>query len=471
MFGFIPSEEGGSVAHQLCAHLRGSIASGALAPGLRLPPTRKVSQELRMARNLVIEVYEQLVAEGYLTARVGSGTFIAEGIRLEPSIRQQPEQTAVADVSSPSVLQRPDLIDFDAGAPDVRLFPRRLWTKYMKEIMDYGTDPTFDYGDCLGHPGLRAQIARYVFRAKGIRCSEDQIVVTAGTADGLILLASALSPEVRHAYIEDPTIGFVPEVLSRLPYNLTRVPVDGHGMEVDRIPPSAAAGLIVLTPSHQYPTGSILSIQRRQLAIQLAEAAGHYLLEDDYDSEFRHYGGPVPPLWQLSPDRVVYAGTFSKTLSPALRIGFLIVPPPLLDRVVMTKIGMHLTASGLTQAALARLIEDGHYDRHIHRMKTIYRKRRLFLVEQCRRLFGDRVRLLGDEAGMHVRIAFEDPRLARIDWRQSAAHGIHVGTVDDYSAVQGRFAGNLVLGYGRLTEVEIGEGLCRLHDFVRSQTS
>ncbi|MBB6670230.1 MocR-like pyridoxine biosynthesis transcription factor PdxR [Cohnella nanjingensis] len=469
MFGFIPAAEGGSILSQLCAFLREGITSGKLSPGIRLPPTRKVAQELRIARNIVIEVYEQLAAEGYLTSRVGSGTFIAEGIQVEaaPRLRSEPVPIPESALSSGS---KENVIDFDAGTPDLRLFPRRLWHKYVKEIMDYGADVAFDYGDYQGIRVLREEIARYVYRVKGIRCNPDQILITSGTSEGLIMLASALSPLYRTAYVEDPTIGFVPDVLERLHYDIHPVPVDQHGMSLSRISPTDPAGLILLTPSHQYPTGSILSIQRRQQAVKLAEAAGHYIVEDDYDSEFRHNGGPVPPLQLLAPSRVIYAGTFSKTLSPALRIGFLIVPPPLLERVLQTKAGLNLTASGITQFALARFMADGHFDRHVHKMKAIYKKRRIFLVEQCQRRFGDQAQILGDEAGMHVQIAFGGARYANIDWQRSEAYGIRLSSLDDYARIKGRLPGKMVLGYGKLTEEEIGEGLRRLHAFVQSHT-
>jgi GntR family transcriptional regulator/MocR family aminotransferase len=464
LFGFNPKSGAGSITKQMCGYLRENIESGVLAPGLHLPPTRKAAQEMGIARNIVIEVYEQLTAEGYLSARTGSGTYIAKGIQTQPV---RPHPPVSQPVSIPNTKEN-DLIDFDAGTPDLRQFPRKLWSKHVREITDYGPDNVLDYGDCQGTIELREAIARYVYRVKGIRCSSDQIIITSGTSEGLLLLGSSFSELFRTIYIEDPTIGFVSDIFARLKYDIHPVAVDHQGMDISRIPHSAPGGLIILTPSHQYPTGSILSIQRRQQAVRLAETAGHYILEDDYNSEFRHKGAPVPPLQILAPTRVIYAGTFSKTLSPALRVGFLIVPPSLIERVLQTKIDLNLITSVITQLALARFMEEGHFDRHIHKMKAIYKKRRIFLVEQCQHFFGDEAQILGDEAGMHVQIAFRPERYGKIDWSQIENFGVRLSSFDDYARIKGQHPGQIVLGFGKLTEEEIGEGLRRLHRFIQT---
>lgn len=462
MFGFIPAADAGSVTKQLCGFLRDQIENGALAPGLRLPPTRKAAQELGIARNIVIEVYEQLTAEGYLTSRSGSGTYIAEGIE----VRNRATKPSASAPMQPSPVipaaERTDLIVFDAGTPDLSRFPRRLWSKYVREAADSEPADVFSYGDVQGTPALREAIADYLHRVKGIRCGIDQLVITSGTSEAFLLLASAFSDRIRAAYVEEPTIGFVGDIFRKFKYDIRPVEVDDQGMNISRIDRSASGGLIVLTPSHQYPTGSILSIQRRQQVVALAEAAGHYIIEDDYDSEFRHKGGSVPPLQLLAPSQVIYAGTFSKTLSPALRIGFLLVPPSLTELVVRTKSGMNLSASAITQSALARFIRDGHFDRHIHKMRAVYKRKRHFLVDQCRRLFGDQVEVVGDEAGMHVQLAFRPDLYGQLDWNRIEAFGVRLSTFDDYAMRMGRSPGKVVLGYGNLTEEQIAEGLRRI---------
>lgn len=466
MFGFIPTTDGGSFTKQLCSFLRENIETGALAPGLRLPPTRQAAQELRIARNIMIEVYEQLTAEGYLTTRVGSGTYISDGIQSRP-LRPLPSSQISQTSRVPASKKQENLIDFDAGSPDLMHFPRRLWSKYVREITNNDPDTVFDYSDVQGTKELRETISQYVYRVKGIRCSSDQIIVTSGTSEAFLLLAASLSDLFRTVYVEDPTIGFVTDIFQKWKYKVHHVDVDQQGMIINRIPASESGGLIILTPSHQYPTGSILSIQRRQQAVRLAETAGHYLLEDDYNSEFRHKGSPIPPLQILAPTRVIYASTFSKTLSPALRIGYLIVPPDLIQRILQTKMELNLTASGITQSVLTRFIEDGHYDRHILKMKAIYKKKRILLVEQCYRIFGDDAKILGDETGMHAQIVFRPDLYGGIDWQQVETFGVRLSTFDDYANSKGNHPGKVVLGYGNLTEGEITEGLLRIHRFLK----
>lgn len=465
MFGFTPAPGAGSITKQLYDYLRNQIENGLLAPGLQLPPTRRAAQELGIARNIVIEVYERLTAEGYLCTQTGSGTFIAEDVQNEPvRLTAQEAAAATAAIQAPVIHE----IDFDPGAPDLRHFPRRLWSKYVRETMNYEMDNIFDYGDCRGNNTLREAIARYVYRAKGIRCSPDDILITSGTSNSLLLLASSFSGQFQTVYIEDPTIGFTGDIFGRLNYDIHPVSVDREGMKVNHIPYAAPGGFIVLTPSHQFPTGSVLSLQRRQEAVELAEKAGHYIVEDDYDSEFRHKGTPVPPLQTLSPSRVIYAGTFSKTLSPALRIGFLIMPPAIMNQVLQTKYDMNLASSGLTQSALARFMNDGHFDRHIHKMKALYRKKRIFLEKKVRHLFKDEARILGDEAGMHVQLAFPSEGYGDVDWSEMGTHGVRIDTFEDYARWKGTHPGRLILGYGNLTIEEIDEGLRRLHQFTKS---
>lgn len=468
MFGFRPEAGKGSATKQFCAYLRDQIERGALAAGLKLPPTREAARELGIARNIVIEVYEQLTAEGYLTSRTGSGTYIAEGIEVRPQPPRQPP-SASAPASAVPAAPPTKWIEFDAGTPDLSLFPRRLWSKCVRETTESEPAGLLAYGDIQGTPALREAIADYLYRMKGIRSDIDRIVITSGTSEAFLLLAAAFAERCRAVYVEEPTIDFSRDIFRKWGYDLHPVEVDRQGMDIGRIGGSSPRGLIVLTPSHQYPTGSILPIQRRQQAVALAETAGHYIIEDDYDSEFRHKGSPVPPLQLLAPSRVIYAGTFSKTLSPALRIGFLVVPAELVGLVVRAKTELNLTASSLTQSALARFMKEGHYDRHILKMRAVYRRKRLFLADQCRRLFGDRAEVLGDDAGMHVQLAFQQELYGAIDWRELEAFGVRLYAIDDYAVWKGRYPGRAVLGYGNLTEDEMAEGLRRIHRFAEAR--
>ncbi|WP_199617679.1 MocR-like pyridoxine biosynthesis transcription factor PdxR [Paenibacillus alkalitolerans] len=465
MFGFRQGEHQGSVMMQLCTHLRAMIESGDLQAGFKLPPTRTAAQELGIARSIIIEVYEQLIAEGYLDSRVGSGTFVAGGIQVrfrrlaEPGAWQIPAESA-------RIAANNGVIDFRGGAPDPRLFPRRLWGKYLRETADRTGEELLDYGDIRGDSALRSALASYLFRVKGIRCHPEQVVIVSGSSEGFLLIATACSQMVRTVYVEEPTIDIVPAIFRRIGYTLSPVDVDEKGMDIDRIGPEEPGGLLVLTPSHQYPTGSVLPIQRRQQVVRLAEAAGHYIIEDDYDSEFRHSGVPIPPLQTLAPSRVIYSGTFSKTLSPSLRLGFLVLPPQLADTVIRTKADLNLFAPTIAQHALAKFIKDGHFDRHVQRMKQVYKRRRGVLAEALKRHFGDGVDIRGDEAGMHLQASFEEGRCARLKWEEAEAFGVRLNSLEDYALGKGRHHHQVVLGYGKLDDKEIAEGVARLRRFI-----
>ncbi|MFB9328225.1 PLP-dependent aminotransferase family protein [Paenibacillus aurantiacus] len=455
-----------SAMKQICAQLRAMIDSGVLPSGTRLLPTRQLAKEWNIARNIVIEVYEQLTAEGYLEGRVGSGTYVADGIRL-PGERatRSPEEHAQPG-STPSGGGPGGIIDFAAGLPDVASFPRKLWAKYLKEAAERQAEQLAGYGPLFGDLRLRGEIRDYLFRAKGIRCEARQIVIVSGASEGLLLAASALHSRYDSIYLEDPTIPFARDIFERMHYRIVPVPVDRSGMNLDPLDEFQPDHLVLVTPSHQFPIGSLLSIQRRKRAIRMAEQADTYILEDDYDSEFRLKGMPVPPLHTLAPERVVYIGTFSKTLSPSLRIGFLLVPPALLDLFAATKEALNLFAPQASQQALAGFIADGHFDRHLLAMKKLYRKRRQAVIERLDRDFGPSIAIDGDEAGMHLRVSFRHEALAKLTWENTEAFGFNVETCREYAISEQHAQDGIVLGYGNLSAPEIDEGITRLYKYA-----
>nr|BCJ78222.1 gntR family transcriptional regulator [Niallia circulans] len=456
-----------SAIRQLCRQLRSLIENGRLAAGTRLLPTRVLAKEWGIARNVVIEVYEQLTAEGYLEGRVGSGTYVAAGIR--PSSRTE-EESPPTEVSEPAEKAgfRPETIDFATGIPDQASFPAALWAKYLKEAAETDLLPDSGYGEVRGDRTLRSAIRDYLFRSKGIRCSAEQIFVVSGASEGLFLTALTLSPEFHSIYLEDPTVSFAPDIFRKMNYKLAPVEVDPHGMNMGLLSGFAPGHLVLLTPSHQFPSGSLLSIQRRQQAIRMAEDAGTFILEDDYDSEFRLKGIPVPPLHTLSPDRVIYVGTFSKTLSPGLRIGFLIVPPALADTFGSAKQDLNMYTPLVLQKALARFIADGQLERHIHKMKKLYKRRRNLLKEKLFELFGNEISIPGDETGMHLQVLFRSGAAAHLPWNDTASHGFRLELASDYSLTDQTKPGGIVLGYGNLTTGQISEGVDRIYQFVSS---
>lgn len=468
MYGiYIDQKSPLSVTRQLCQQLREIMESGQLPAGTRLFPTRLLAKEWGIARNVVIEVYEQLTAEGYLDGRTGSGTYVAEGINPSPRPQMNADSTELVSRGLQNTSHQ-DIIDFATGVPDLELFPGKLWGKYLKDAAETASGERYDYGDVYGDEGLRSAICDFLFRAKGIQCSVEQIMIVSGASEGFFLLAKSLSPNFHSLYIEDPTIDFTRDIFQMMNYNLVPIEVDSNGMNVDSLTRFEPGHLALLTPSHQFPTGSLLPIQRRHKAIRLAEEAGSYIIEDDYDSEFRLRGIPVPPLQTLSPSRVIYVGTFSKTLLPSLRIGFLIIPPSLTGRIAETKDKLNLHTPFIIQNALRQFILDGQLERHIHTMKKVYKKRRNLLIDRLINAFGQEISILGDDAGMHLQVHFNQVRSCELSWSDTLSFGFRVESTYDYNLTDRKNQGNIVLGYGNLSTEEIEEGVNRIQKFVSS---
>lgn len=507
------------VTAQLCSQLRRKIETGELAGGTRLPSTRNLAQVLGISRNIAIDVYEQLIAEGYLIGRTGSGTYVAEGIAdafewrsdvgantprstspqnaqhagmhsipsgpqhesppIQPQNRSSGKLQHPACSTPPAIEQlftlqhqrrsgQEDMIHFATGVPDLRSFPRNKWALYLKAAARETADALYDYGDIRGEEELRAAIASFLYRSRGMRCEPDQIVIVSGSSEGFALIAQALRPLYHTVLLEDPTIDTAEAVFTHAGYRIDPVGVDESGMKIHERQSLAPGHLILLTPSHQYPTGSILSIQRRLHAVALAERADACIVEDDYDGDFRLKGVPVPPLQTLGPEHVIYAGTFSKTLAPGLRLGFLVLPYRLIDRVLDVKDALNLRTPAIAQIALARFIRDGHLERHIHKMRVIYRNRRHLLIAALHRHFGSGAVIRGDEAGMHLRVEFPHGP-GGVDWSKSSEFGVTVQSVEEYCRLPRDCSNDILLGYGNVGEEDIERGIERLSRFVRAQ--
>jgi GntR family transcriptional regulator / MocR family aminotransferase len=370
--------------------LRSAIREGRLAPGTRLPSTRALAADLGWARGTVAGAYEQLAAEGWLTARVGAGTVVAAGA----------EATRAHPPAEPAV--RPPRYDLRAGSPDVARFPRAAWSAAHRRALRDAPDAALRLGDPRGRIELRRTLAAYLGRARGVVATPERIVICGGYVQALALLATVLGPRTTIA-MEDPCLALHRDVVRAAGPRVTPLPVDDGGARVDAIDAHAAAAIV--TPAHQVGIGSTLAPERRAA---LAEwARGRVVVEDDYDGEFRYDGRPVGALQSLAPDRIVYAGTASKALSPALRIAWLVLPEPLLEPVVAAKRLADSASPAIEQLALARLIENGGLDRHLRRMRAHYRRRRDALVAALAER-APSVRVLGIAAGLHAVLEMPD---------------------------------------------------------------
>lgn len=458
-----------SLTRQICDQLRKSIETGNLKCGERLPSTRQMARELNVSRNVVLEVYEQLTAEGYLESRVGSGTYVAGNINRKinnpPNAAGYEKREDITDNKQMGA----DLIYFASGIPDLKLFPTKIWSKYMKEAFLEEDQSLYGYGNISGDIRLRRALTDYLFRMKGIQCTPEQILIVSGSSEGFILIAKALADTYNSVFVEEPTVNFIKNIFLDQGYTLKPVKVDDDGINTEELEKEEERNLAVITPSHQFPTGSILTIQKRQRLIEFTERTGSFLVEDDYDSEFRLKGIPIPPLQVLNPSRVIYVGTFSKNCYPGLRLGFLVVPVQLLNKFIEVKRRLNMYTPTIKQRAMAGFIAGGHLERHIYTIKKIYKKRRELLHSLLVERFKNDIRIKGDETGMHLQVEFTNPGLSNLDWDEAKKYGVEVDSFAEFCLNKGTNRNKIVLGYGNLNDNEIQEGVNRLYTFVHNR--
>ncbi|MFF0293948.1 PLP-dependent aminotransferase family protein [Kitasatospora sp. NPDC004614] len=378
----------GSRRAQLMQALREAVDSGRLAPGTRLPPYRSLAHDLGIARNTVADAYAELVAEGRLSARQGSGTRVAHRAAPLPTGRDAPARRTAP---------RPVVHDLMPSSPDASAFPRADWLASARRAVSAAPNDAFGVGDPGGRPELRTALAEYLARSRGVRTEPDRIVVCAGFAHALRLLGGILDGPVA---VEAYGLAFHRGLLAEAGRRTVPIGVDGAGARTAELATTGARAAL-LTPAHQFPTGGPLHAERRALAVDWARAHGGLLLEDDYDGEFRYDRQPIGAVQGLDPDRVVYLGSTSKSLSPALRLGWMVLPGDLVEPVLAAKGTRELTTGVIDQLTLADFLARGAYDRHLRRMRRRYRRRRDLLV----RTLADRapdIRVSGIAAGLHA---------------------------------------------------------------------
>ncbi|MFB0630026.1 PLP-dependent aminotransferase family protein [Streptomyces sp. AB3(2024)] len=423
----------------LTEELREAARSGRLAPGTRLPSSRSFAADLGIARNTVAEAYGELVAEGWLTARQGSGTRVAE--------RATPRRPAgTARVRRPA--RRGPAYSLIPGSPDLGGFPRAGWLAAARRALTDAPNDAFGYGlDVRGRPELREALAGYLARARGVYADPDRIVLCSGFAHGLRLLGAVLrARRVREVAVEGYSLDIHRDLLAGAGLRTRPLWVDGAGARTpDLAGLGPRTGAVLLTPAHQFPTGAALTPQRRAAAVDWARTSGGFILEDDYDGEFRYDRQSVGALQGLDPDRVVYLGTASKSLAPGLRMGWMVVPPDLLEEVLEAKGRVDWSSSALDQLTLAEFITSGAYDRHVRGMRLRYRRRRDALVAAV----AGRVPVSGVAAGLHAVLDLppgtERALLRSAAWQDLALEGLGTYRHPD-SAMPPREA--LVVGYG-----------------------
>jgi GntR family transcriptional regulator/MocR family aminotransferase len=445
-----------TLGRQIEDQLRQAIRDAALQPGSRLPSTRDLARELGVSRPIVVDAYSQLAGEGYLELRPGA----------------RPRVTGCAGPCQPPVTTRSALApepryDFRPGVPDLSAFPRSAWLRSVREALTGMRDADFGYTDPHGAEVLRLALRDYLGRVRGVVSDAGRVVITAGYCQGRSLLCHALAAMgAKRIAIEDPCHDEVRVSGASAGLELVPVPVDGEGIRVDVLE-RTQVDAVLMTPAHQYPTGAVISGARRGALLEWLRRRNAFAVEDDYDAEYRYDRAPVGALQGMDPERIVYAGTASKTLAPALRLGWLVVPPRLLGPVQWQQRQADFGVSRIEQHAFADFLTRGELDRHLRRMRVRYRARRDMLVEALVEALPE-VRVHGIRAGLHVTVQLLPGDRARAIREEAAQRGVALTPMSDYFLDRTEDSSILLLGYGRASEAVIRAGVRELAAAVRA---
>lgn len=454
------------ISRQLYEKIKFLILSGDLCEREKLPSSRALGKDLNIARSTVLEAYDQLIAEGYLETRQGSGTTVARGI----VVMSRTSAAATAARTGPDERhtdkeQNGDHISFRSGIPDLEAFPKREWAKIYARVSESLPSACFRYCDPEGVWDLRKAIAAYLFRMRGIKVSPHRVMITSGSTQGLSLVARLLRKKGEVVFVEDPAHTGMAAVVNRAGLRVQGIGVDGQGMDVSALQkilstPKPDVAFVYTTPSHQYPLGAILPIQRRQALVRFAREMPCAVVEDDYDSEFRYEGAPTSALYELDPEMVIYLGSFSKILAPALRLGFALIPESMMDDWKREKKYMDVHTDALSQYTLAAFIRQGGLERHIWKMKKIYARKRNHLLQCLAKNFGMAVTVKGQATGLHLVANFSGIVFTDAVTETLYGKGVKVYPVERYSlSGDGSHAHEIILGYSHLTHEEISRGL------------
>jgi GntR family transcriptional regulator / MocR family aminotransferase len=457
--------------------LKSTIRDGRLPPGARLPSTRELASDLHVSRNTVMLAYEQLLAEGYVVSRNRATTSVARALPTSampvPSrANGQPPAVSAYARRLTTLLGAPparsvDLrYDFRYGEPSVDEFPREIWRRLLGARARRSPRAAFGYADPAGYAPLRAALAEYLKRARGVVAEADQIVVTNGSQQGFDLAARVLLDPGDVVVVEEPHYPGVTIPFEAAGARLAHTAVDGGGLQTHRLPPRAR--LAYVTPCHQFPSGVIMPLERRLALLAWAARTNSWVIEDDYVSEFRYEGHPLEALQSLDRDgRVIYVGTFSKTLFPALRVAYLVLPRSLVPAFVAAKWAADRFSATLAQEALTDFITTGQFERYLRRAGNRNAARRRTLIGALRQHFGDRVEIAGENTGVHLMVWLNDVRLRDLPAVIARAREAGVGlySVTPFFASPPRRAG-LLFGYASLTEADIRAAVRRLADIL-----
>ncbi|MDD3894507.1 MAG: PLP-dependent aminotransferase family protein [Syntrophomonadaceae bacterium] len=455
----IDTESKTPIYQQLYAFIKEDLLTGRIVCDTRLPSKRKLSSYLKISQNTIQSAYDQLIAEGYVYSLEKKGFFagkIDNILKLDSPtdsdrISTQPEPAAVR-------------YDFSHHGVDLHSFPFAVWRRLTREVIDEYDRELLQLGDFRGHYKLRAAIAAYLHQSRGVNCSADQIIISSGTELLMLTLIQLLNPASVYA-LEDPGYEKLNLLFSSSQAQFTAINIDEGGMIPEEICASPA-DVLCLTPAHQFPSGEIMPINRRIKLLNWAnETHGRYIIEDDYDSEFKYSGKPVPALQGLDDNgKVIYMGAFSKSLTPALRISYMVLPALLLHEYIKKLSYMICPVPVIEQKVLCRFIEDGYFERHLNRMRIIYKRKRELLTKNIRTAGGD-MQVSGADAGLHLLLKVNNGMSEKQLVTAALQQGIRVYGVSNYYLTPPKVPGppTVLIGYAAIKEEEISDAVRLLH--------
>jgi GntR family transcriptional regulator / MocR family aminotransferase len=487
--GFLPpvaldAAGGMPMYDQLSEWFRRAILEGRLRPGQRVPSTRSLAKELRISRVPVLGAYEQLYAEGYLETFVGAGTCVArsipgEALKTNGAAERHAQPPQVAHAAPRKIARRVEGLRtpaqtwannqgaFRVGLPAIDHFPVTTWSKLLNQHARHPPIEQMVYGSSMGYLPLREAIAEYLGTVRTVRCDAEQILITTGSQQGLQICAHALLDPTDHVWMEDPGYPGARQALRTVGADIIPVPVDEEGLNVEagiRLNPDARA--VYISPSHQFPIGCTMSATRRMQLLSWASRSGAWIIEDDYDSEYRFGGRPLASLQGMDTEqRVVYVGTFSKVMFPALRVGYLVIPKDLVPAFATVRDAFDTFSPTLYQAALTDFIREGHFARHIRRMRALYLERRTALREAIDQYMDGLLEVIGTEAGMQL-AALLPTGVDDVDVSLKARQlGVSARPLSLCYAERSK-RGGVILGYSGANVHEIREGVRKLRTCI-----
>jgi GntR family transcriptional regulator/MocR family aminotransferase len=437
---------------QLADYIKQEILSGRIKPNEKLPSKRNLSQHLGLSLNTVQAAYDQLCAEGYLDSKPRKGLFVtAFDHDIIPSARDFKK-------SGPNQIEHVNAkIDFNSGKVDLELFPYAAWRRLTVQSLFEDQSELFYVGNPQGELPLREQIASHLFASRGVRCSAEQIIIGAGTQALIGLLSMILGKE--HIYaLENPGYHRTRITLQDFGAQTVSIPLDEDGININVLR-KTDANVVYVTPSHQYPYGMIMPISRRMELLKWADEKGGYIIEDDYDGEYRYKGKPIPALQGLdTKEHVVYLGTFSKSLIPSIRISYLVLPPLLMKKYREHFTIYKQTVSRLHQDTLTRFMKDKHWHTHLNKMRTLYRKKHNSLLSAIKNYLGEKVDVIGEHSGLHIVLEVKNGMEEEELIRTAGGVGVKVYPLSIYYHEK-ILGSRIVLGFGGLSETEITRGI------------